>query len=318
MSKVLSASKCGFPCERNLFYSVNGSEGKTSSHSQRIFDVGTALEPVIVDWLRSDGWEVEYNQGSQNAPIEVSIDVDGGQLIGHPDCIISRPDGLQNVLVDIKTMNERSFTLWKKEGSIKSKPQYVKQLHVYAAGLMAQGRKIEKLGIVGVNKNNSELHMDFFDFDEDIMNSIRESAQRVFSLTDAPYENSPAESWCCSYCEFSQQCNLYGVPPVAKNNSDLPPVFTDSDAVIQAMHEIVRAREMAKEAKSIEDNAKNVLDELVRQKGLSTVEGGGYVCTITERKSQRFDSASFKKVHPELMNQFMKESVSVTYDVKEA
>ena len=318
MSKVLSASKCGFPCERYLFYSVNGGEGKTSSHSQRIFDVGTALEPVIVDWLRSDGWEVEYNQGSQNAPIEVSIDVDGGQLIGHPDCIISRPEGLQNVLVDIKTMNERSFTLWKKEGSIKSKPQYVKQLHVYAAGLMAQGRKIEKLGIVGVNKNNSELHMDFFDFDEDIMNSIRESAQRIFSLTDAPYENSPAESWCCSYCEFSQQCNLYGVPPVAKNNSDLPPVFTDSDAVIQAMHEIVRAREMAKEAKSIEDNAKNVLDELVRQKGLSTVEGGGYVCTITERKSQRFDSAGFKKVHPELMNQFMKESVSVTYDVKEA
>lgn len=318
MSKVLSASKCGFPCERNLYYSVNGYEGNSSSHSQRIFDVGTALEPVIVDWLRSDGWEVEYNQGSQNAPVEVSIELNGGQLIGHPDCIISRPEGLQNVLIDIKTMNERAFTQWKREGSLKSKPQYVKQLHVYAAGLIAQGRKIEKLGIVGVNKNNSELHIDFFDFDENVMNSVRESAQRVFSLNDAPFENSPAESWCCSYCEFSGQCNLYGVPTVSRNNSELPPVFTDSDAVIQAMQEIVRAREMAKEAKSIEDNAKNVLDELIRQKGLSSVEGGGYVCSITERKTQRFDSAEFKKVHPDLMNQFMKESVSVTYTVKEA
>ncbi|MBQ4468783.1 MAG: hypothetical protein II917_01400, partial [Synergistaceae bacterium] len=92
-SKVLSASKCGFPCERNLFYSVNGYEGNSSSHSQRIFDVGTALEPVIVEWLRSDGWNVEYNQGSQNAEIEVSIELNGGQLIGHPDCIISRPEG---------------------------------------------------------------------------------------------------------------------------------------------------------------------------------------------------------------------------------
>ncbi|MBQ6969824.1 MAG: PD-(D/E)XK nuclease family protein [Synergistaceae bacterium] len=318
MSKVLSASKCGFPCERNLFYSVNNYEGNSSSHSQRIFDVGSALEPVIVEWLRSDGWNVEYNQGSQNAPLEVAIDVSGGQLIGHPDCIISRPDGLQNVLIDIKTMNERSFTLWKKEGSLKSKPQYVKQLHVYAAGLMAQGRTIEKLGIVGVNKNNSEMHMDFFDFDENIMKSISESAQRVFSLTDVPLINSPSESWCCNYCEFSKQCNLSGLPPIPATNPELPPMFTDSDVVIEAMHELVRAREMAKEAKTIEDNAKNVLDEHIRQKGLSSVEGGGYVCTISERKSMRFDSAGFKKVHPDLMNQFMKESVSVTYTVKEA
>ena len=81
MSKVLSASKCGFPCERYLFYSVNSPEAEaTSSRTQRIFDVGTALEPVIVEWLRSDGWDVEYNQGSQNAPLEVQIDVVGGSL----------------------------------------------------------------------------------------------------------------------------------------------------------------------------------------------------------------------------------------------
>ena len=318
MSKVLSASKCGFPCERNLFYSVNGYEGNSSSHSQRIFDVGTALEPVIVDWLRSDGWEVEYNQGSQNAEIEVSIDVEGGQLVGHPDCIISRPEGLQNVLIDIKTMNERAFTQWKREGSLKSKPQYVKQLHVYAAGLIAQGRKIEKLGIVGVNKNNSELHMDFFDFDPELMKRIQDMTEHVFSLNDAPVENSPSESWCCSYCEFSQLCNLYGVPPVSNDNPELPQVVSDSEIVIQAMHQLIEAREKAKQAKVQEDEAKNILDEHIRQKGFTSLEGGGYVCSITERKTQRFDSAEFKKVHPDLMNQFMKESVSVTYTVKEA
>ena len=318
MSKVLSASKCGFPCERNLYYSVNGYEGNSSSHSQRIFDVGTALEPVIVEWLRSDGWEVEYNQGSQNAPIEVAIDVEGGQLVGHPDCIISRPDGLQNVLIEIKTMNERSFTLWKREGSIKSKPQYVKQLHVYAAGLMSQGRKIEKLGIVGVNKNNSELHMDFFDLDTERMKRILDMTEHVFSLSEAPFENSPSESWCCSYCEFSQLCNLYGVPSVSNDNPELPPVVSDSEIVIHAMQQLMEAREKAKQAKVQEDEAKNILDEHIRQKGFTSLEGGGYVCSITERKTQRFDSAEFKKVHPDLMNQFMKESVSVTYTVKEA
>lgn len=131
MNKVLSASKCGFPCERYLFYSVNGHEGSTSSHSQRIFDVGTALEPIVVEWLRSDGWEVEYNQGSQNAPIEVEIELEGGILTGHPDCIISKPDGPHHVLVDIKTMNERSFAFWKRQGSLKSKPQYLNSKESY-------------------------------------------------------------------------------------------------------------------------------------------------------------------------------------------
>ena len=106
MHKVLHASKCGFPCQRNLFYSINEPQeaSSTSSRTQRIFDVGTALEPVIVQWLRSDGWEVEYNQGSQNAELEVHIPVNGGCLVGHHDCFISKPDGPHNILADIKTM----------------------------------------------------------------------------------------------------------------------------------------------------------------------------------------------------------------------
>ena len=69
MEKVLRASKIGFPCDRNLYYSANGVEGITSPKSQRIFDVGTYLEPVVVERLRADGWESEYNAGSQNAEL---------------------------------------------------------------------------------------------------------------------------------------------------------------------------------------------------------------------------------------------------------
>ena len=317
MTKVLSASKCGFPCQRNLYYSINSCEGSTSSHSQRIFDVGTALEPVVVEWLRSDGWKVEYNQGSQKAPIEVEIEVEGGKLTGHPDCIISKENGPQNVLVDIKTMNERSFTLWKREGSLKSKPQYVKQLHVYAEGLMKQGRTIEKLCIVGVNKNNSEIHFDFFNFDQSIADGIKQTAQELFALNEPPTEQSPQESWCCNYCEYSKMCNLIHIPMMNTESPDLPPAITDSEAVISAMRQLVDAREMAKQAKALEDEAKNVLDENIRQKGLNSVQAGRYVCTIKESKSSRFDSTGFKKAHPDIAQQFTKESISVTYSVKE-
>ena len=319
MDKILHASKCGFPCLRHLFYSINeaNEETSTSSRTQRIFDVGTALEPVIVEWLRSDGWEVEYNEGSQNAELEVNIPVKGGVLVGHHDCFISKPNGPRNVLADIKTMNERSFSLWKKEGTIKSKPQYVKQIHVYAMGLMKLGRTIEKLCIIGVNKNNSEMSFDFFDFDEAIADEIISMSENLFALHDVPVENCPAESWCCHYCEFSDKCNLFGLPPMLNDTPDTTPAFTEAGDVISAMKQLIDARNLAKQAKELEDEAKNILYENIKQKGLSSIEGGGYVCTINERSSKRFDATGFRNAHPDIAQKFMKECVSVIFDIKE-
>ncbi|MBR1437329.1 MAG: PD-(D/E)XK nuclease family protein [Synergistaceae bacterium] len=205
MEKVLRASKAGFPCMRNVWYAVNGYEGTSDERTQRIFDVGTCLEPLIVQWLRDDGWKVEYNPGSQNAELEVRIAVKSGIIAGHPDCIISKGE-IQNALVDIKTMNDRSFKKWKQEGTEKSKSQYVTQLHIYAMGLEAQGRTIERLGIVGVNKNTSEMYIDLFDYDPFRARSIKEYAELVFGDTAEPEFDCPAEEWACEYCEYSEIC----------------------------------------------------------------------------------------------------------------
>ena len=318
MSKVLSASKAGFPCMRNVWYTVNGYgvEEKSDKRSQRIFDVGTALEPVAVDWLRQDGWTVEYNPGSQEAELKVTIPVKYGMLTGHPDCIISRGE-IQNALVDIKTMNERSFTQWKREGTLKSKPQYATQLHIYAMGLKAAGREISRLGIVGVNKNNSEMHIDLFDFDQFRAEGIKEYTEMIFRSQKEPELGCPAESWACNYCEFSENCGLYKKPlPPAENGEPLP--LTEDAGIIFAMEELKEARELGKESREMETHARKILDENVRDKGLRGIQGGGLVFTMTERVSQRFDSKAFKESHPELVSEFTKSSTSVMYDVKES
>ncbi len=317
MTKLLRASKAGFPCMRNLYYSVNGYDGTVSPKSQRIFDVGTYLEPLAVEWLRQDGWVVDYNQGSQNAPLELTIPVKGGVLAGHPDCFISRPDGLQNVLADIKTMNDRAFTLWKREGTIKAKPQYVDQLHIYALGAVLNGRNIEHLAVVGINKNNSDMHIDVFDFDNERAERIAERAQLIFSLDNPPSDNSPAENWCCPYCEFSAQCDIFTPPVSQKANATNTPNGTDNPDVIEALVNLASARAIAKHARELEDNAKSVLDAHVRRNGMASVQGGGFICSISQRASSRFDTAAFKKLHPDLANQFTKQSVSVVYDIKE-
>ena len=314
MSKVLRASKAGFPCARNLWYSVNGYAGTSDESAQRIFDVGTYLEPLVVEWLKADGWEVDYNPGSQAAEVEVYVELSDGKLAGHPDCIISRGE-LRNVLVDIKTMNERSFTQWRREGTLKSKPQYADQVHIYAAGLMSTGRKIEHLGIVGVNKNNSELHIDLFDFDESRLAAIKERTEYVFTTPTAPEEESPRESWCCGYCEYADLCKLHRKPQPAETDAEVE--YTDDAELIVALRGLKESRELSKEARELEATSKSVIDEYIKAHGHSLIVGGGLMFSLTERESGRFDSTAFKKDHPELAMKYLKTSRSVMYEVKE-
>ena len=315
MANSLRASKIGFPCDRHLWYSVNGFEGNTQTKSKRIFDVGTCLEPLIVQWLIDDGWDVKYNPGSQSAEIELFYPLKNGSLAGHPDCFISKGE-IQNALVDIKTMNDRAFTSWKKDGSLKSKPQYVDQLHVYAGAAMAAGYTIEHLGIVGMNKNNSEIYIDFFDFDNFRFQEICNRADFIFSADNPPAQGERMQKWGCNYCEFNYLCELF------QNNKKDTHVEngianTNDEIILNAMQSLKDARELSKTAKELEDQAKSVLDEKVRQQGLNSVQGGGLIFNISERESSRFDTTAFKKSHPELVSQFTKKTTSLIFDIKE-
>ena len=322
MDKVLRASKAGYPCLRNLYYSVNHPElAVISPKTQRIFDTGTCLEPMVVEWLRHDGWDVIYNPGSQEAEIEVTVPLNGGDLAGHPDCIISKGD-MQNILVDIKTMNDRAFTLWKREGSLKSKPQYVEQLHIYAMGCIREGIPIDEhtLGIVGVNKNNSDWHIDFFEFDCAKVEDIKSKAEAVFSMSAPPKECSPSEAWCCNYCEFSHACELKGsFKPKPAIDEPLPLSMMDygNDTVVRALKDLAFAKELSSQARTLESDAKQVLIDEAKAKGLDTLRGGGLICSITEKKSARFDSAGFKKAHPGLAAKFTTEGTTTYFTLKE-
>ena len=312
--KALHASKIGFPCVRNLWYAANDYEGRTSSRSQRIFDVGNALEPMVVKWLREDGWEVEYNPGSQNAAFEVVVPVEGGELRGHPDAFISKGE-TRNALIDIKTMNDRAFRLWKSDGTVKKYPQYVDQLHVYATGAMNTGHEVNGLGVVGINKNTSEMWIDFFDYSQARADLIQIRAESVCAFTDPPTSDCPSQDWACGYCEFSHLCELCKKKK-APIGEDV--VTTEDSEIIGAMELLRDARAMSKEAEGLEKAAKATLDERVRAQGMKSISGGGYVLTFKETTKSGFDQAAFKKAHPEMVSEFTKRTTSVTYELKEA
>ena len=312
--KVLRASRIGTLCDRALFYSVAGVEEVVSEKSQRIFDVGKVLEPVIVSWLRNDGWNVKRNMfDSSNEGMSLSLEVAGGTITAHPDCIISRDDsGL--ILADIKTMNDRSFRSLKRDGTIKSHPQYADQLTIYAQALRECGHSIDQLAIVALNKNNCEGYIDFFTFEPERYEALRERAERIFTCDKAPEQGHRFQSWCCGYCGYAHLCEL-AKKDTAVGDESIP--ATDNQEVIDAVELLSESRDMEKAAKELSDEAKAVLDREVRKQGIKSVRAGNLVLVLNEIKSSRLDTTALKKAHPELVSEFMKHSSSVRYDLKE-
>ena len=313
--KIIRASGAGYPCTRKIWYEVNGVQGeKVSEQTQRVFDTGTCLEPFVVECLRRDGWDVNYNPGSQNAGIELIYDLQGGQLAGHYDCFISKGE-MQNVLADIKTFNDYAFKRWKQEGTLKNKPQYTDQLTIYAGAALKTGYTVEHLAVVGFNKNNSEIYIDIFDYDPARFEKICKRSQAILDSPEAPTEGCCTESWACNYCGYTEICEM------CKSRRELADpvddvVQTTDGEIISAMDLLLAAREYSHQGAAMEKEAKAILDAKVFQKGIRSIQGGRYSLNITEKPRTNFDTKAFKAAHPELVSQFMKTSMTAYYDVE--
>jgi CRISPR/Cas system-associated exonuclease Cas4 (RecB family) len=298
-----------------LWYSANSYEQYRDPKSLRVFAVGTALEPVAIEWLKDVGWEVFYNPGSQNASMEHVIPVKGGEIHGHLDAIISKPN-IGHILIDIKTMNDRSYTNWRRQGTEEKSPQYLDQIHVYADAAITAGLSVDQLGIVGINKNNSDMHIEIMDYSIERMMEIRARAERIFAAPSAPEPGGRLANWACNYCGYRNVCDIQ-IEKQDTTVGDGISVTTDTD-IVNAIEMLRESRDLEKTAKDLSDQAKAVLDEKVKKAGIQSVRGGSFILTLSEIASSRFDSATFKKAHPDLAQQYTKESKSVRYDVKEA
>ncbi len=124
---------------------------------------------------------------------------------------------------------------------------------------------------------------------------------------------------------FWEQHVVKQIPPEASEN--------DSDLLVQlypnANDIFVPLEHMAEEAtqlmqvkariKDLEDRKKGIENLLKSAMGeASTASSGGYDITWKNRVSNRFDTTAFKKAEPDLYKQYVKESSTRTFIVKES
>ena len=317
MDKILRASRLGHSCNRHLWYSMMGYQEEISEKSQLIFDIGRTLEPIIIQHLRNNGYSVKRNPlDGSNGGLSLKLNVNGDFISAHPDCVISREDTGGNILVDIKTMNDHSFRALKRDGTKKACHQYFAQVHIYAEALRRINFNISKLGIVALNKNNAEVFIDTFDFEQESLNALLERAEFIFNCNDAPEQGSIFQDWCCDYCGYSYLCELCKSKKDSSVGDENIPV-TENQEVIDAIELLKESRELEKAGKELADDAKAVLEREVRQQGIKSVRYGSLILILNEVKSSRLDTTALKKAHPDIAQEFTKQSSSVRYDLKE-
>lgn len=203
---VLSASQLGEECLRKLWFLSRGYEVEVSEELQRVFDIGRALEPVVVKWLRRMGYEVFYNAKDHSDEPDFRIPVgDLGEIWGRFDAVLMN----EGVLIDIKTCGDQLFVRFLERDV---PMQYIVQVNVYFFGVKLFGevvddevrRVIKEVGLVGVHKSTGRMEMVVMKPSLDVFGNALVKARRVFKMK-SPFEVEESKQHCLS-CAFRSVC----------------------------------------------------------------------------------------------------------------
>lgn len=190
----LGISQIGDSCHRRLqYYHYWASKPNHSNRIQRIFDFGHLIEQNVREDLGKIGFEVFTS--------DVEIVGAGGHWRGHIDGLTYK-DGHQ-VLVEIKTHNEKSFKDVKKNGVKKSKPGHYGQVQGYMGHL-----DIEECLYIAYNKNDSEYYVEFIPFDNEYFSELkRKENEIIMSDVLLPRIGNDSPAWFeCKQCGVRDTC----------------------------------------------------------------------------------------------------------------
>lgn len=196
--RTLRASSAGRPCPTEMFLNIAGFSPVFPKRVLHIFDVGKALEPVVVGWMKEDGWEVRHNSDDSEG---ILIVLPGGFITGHIDILARHPEHTGNrwMLGDVKTMNDNRYGKWLQQGTERSNPGYFTQLDIYA-----HAYRTEIMGLVSVNKNDSQ-------WDAEIMphepSRVLRTLQDLSELLEQDGFTRECDAYKCRYCSMKEICD---------------------------------------------------------------------------------------------------------------
>ncbi|MBR9690407.1 hypothetical protein GOV08_01860 [Candidatus Woesearchaeota archaeon] len=190
-------SGAGEECLRKRQYEHHFCEkGEINARTQRIFSVGHLFENILNNELKELGYEMFGEQSN--------LTLLDGRLLGHNDGTIRgipEAPGTIHVL-EIKTMNDKSFKDTEKKGVAKSKPGYMIQMQLYM-----QSMKLDRALFIAINKNDCNYYIERVYKDKNIIDEVLNKTIDVFESKILLTRLSEKRSFYkCSWCNYKDIC----------------------------------------------------------------------------------------------------------------
>jgi hypothetical protein len=195
--QYIGASIVGTDCEAYLAYSLRGyPEDTIRPKTLRIFALGHKIEDLVIKDLKASGLDVLEKDHLTGRQYELTDR--GGHLRAHTDGQVVLDDELY--LLEVKSMNDRNWKSFKKNGVAKSHPKYVAQCQM----MMGLGG-FETAFFIAYNKNTSEYHVEFIKFDEFFYANLQHKVDIVMRNQARKISDNP-DDWRCKMCFRRNVC----------------------------------------------------------------------------------------------------------------
>jgi len=205
--KYLGASSLGKACSREIQYEYlqTPKEKGLSGRVLRIFELGHILEDEMVKHFRNAGFDLrnEKKNGEQ-----FGFEAADGQISGHIDGVLcDGPDCIKYpALWEAKTMSEKKWNDFVKNGVAKSHPVYAAQVALYQAYMdLTQCPAV----LTAINKNTSAYYHEIIPFNAQLAQETSDKAVNILHAGDTmlPRISNDPGWWQCRFCDFQLRCH---------------------------------------------------------------------------------------------------------------
>lgn len=190
----IGASNIGSDCSRQIWYELKNEKGNdVSNRTKRTWEIGRILEAMVIDLLRDCNVNISACQDG-------FVDSKLPYFKGHCDGILMD----YGTILEIKTAKNASFTIFVKKGLKAWSKKYYAQIQAYM-GMSG----IHKAIILVLNKDTSELHEEYVEFDAFYYEDLTDKAIAIYQSKEAPRRIHNSPLWFeCKLCKFSKICHI--------------------------------------------------------------------------------------------------------------
>ena len=193
--EYLGASIIGTECDRELWYKIHSFRPELSPRKKRIFRLGHSIEKEVIDLLSLAGFQLfTHKENGEQWGFK------SGPFAGHCDGVLK--DGDTPYVFDVKSTKNSFFNQYKKKGVRAVSKEYYIQLLLYMKYL-----KVSQGLIIFYNKDNSEIHVEQIEADNDLVSAYEDRALEISQTETEPERKWPDKTWWkCRLCSYRDEC----------------------------------------------------------------------------------------------------------------